>query len=91
MCHLQADQVSFLRTLQSDELWNFYYGRPISIYIIDPETGDLQVANLGPREENHFDFHVPRGIFYYRAFLTATFYLTSKALEGFANSAVEGG
>ena len=65
---LQSDQVSYFRTLQSDELWNFYYGRPISVYIIDPETGDLQVANLGPREEHRFDFHVPRGIVFFKYF-----------------------
>jgi len=58
----QADQVSVLRTLQNDELFNFYYGEPLSVYFIDPDTGELRVANLGPRQDHGFALHIPRGM-----------------------------
>jgi len=59
---LQKDDFSSFHVLNSDELWHFYYGRPITIYLIDPETGELEEANLGPRQEHHFTFLVPRGL-----------------------------
>ena len=61
LLNFQANEVSIFRVLQSDELWHFYFGRPITVYLINPENGNLEVFNLGPREDHYFFVLVPRG------------------------------
>ena len=59
--YFQDHDFSTFHVLASDEQWHFYYGRPLNIYVIDPETKDLRIATLGPRENNHFFYNVPHG------------------------------
>lgn len=43
---LLEDKFSAFHRIQSDELWHFYAGSPIHIYVIDPQ-GNLQMICLG--------------------------------------------
>ncbi len=44
---LREGEVSHFHQLKSDELWYFHAGSPLSIYMLHPETGELQVVKLG--------------------------------------------
>lgn len=48
---LEGKQISKFHRLKSDELWHFYDGSSLVIYIIDKE-GDLEIMKLG-RDINH--------------------------------------
>lgn len=52
---LQDKDHSRLHKLQSDELWHFYHGSPVTLYIITPE-GDLETKTLGPRPDKGHGF-----------------------------------
>ena len=43
---LPAEQFSAFHRIQSDELWHFYAGEPLNIYVIDGE-GVLSIIKLG--------------------------------------------
>ena len=43
-----GDQVSRMHRLQSDEIWHFYKGSPISIVELLPENGGFRETLLGP-------------------------------------------
>jgi hypothetical protein len=47
---LSAGEVSVLHRLKSDELWHFYAGGPLSLFVIHP-GGDLREIALGPDPE----------------------------------------
>jgi uncharacterized protein len=43
---LEGDQVSVLHRLKSDEIWHFYDGSTIDIYIFD-QSGKMRIESLG--------------------------------------------
>lgn len=50
---LEGNQFSAFHLLQSDELWHFYDGSDLEIYIINPK-GELIVRKLGRSEDADF-------------------------------------
>jgi uncharacterized protein len=62
---LKGDQVSCLHRLQSDEIWHFYAGAGLTLYLIDPE-GTLQTVKLGddPEQDENFSAIVPAGCWF---------------------------
>ena len=59
---LKKSQISKFHRLKSDEIWHFYSGSSLFIYIIE-EKGKLQKIKLGPDAENReqFQYAVKRG------------------------------
>jgi hypothetical protein len=47
---LEGKQFSAFHRIKSDELWHFYYGTPLYVYVID-KTGELQIIKLGNNPE----------------------------------------
>lgn len=56
---LEGNQFSAFHILQSDELWHFYYGSDLKVYIINPE-GDLIVKKLGRSEDAEFQITIAK-------------------------------
>src|SRR5690606_17226591 len=54
---LHGEQVSNLHRLQSDEIWHFYDGSSVKIYIIN-ETGELKEKTLGRNLEAGEEFQI---------------------------------
>lgn len=54
---LRSSQVSRLHRLKSDELWNYHYGSPITIHIID-SNGNYCEKKLGPNPDNKESFQI---------------------------------
>lgn len=48
---LEGRYFSSFHRIQSDEIWHFYYGDPLNIYVIQPE-GQLDVIRLGNEPED---------------------------------------
>ncbi len=44
---LPGHEVSYFHRLKSDEVWHFYQGSPVSLYVISP-AGDFNETRLGP-------------------------------------------
>ncbi|MCY7350683.1 MAG: cupin domain-containing protein [Cytophagaceae bacterium] len=44
---LEGHHFSALHRIQSDEIWHFYAGNPLDIFLLN-ETGLLQITRLGP-------------------------------------------
>ncbi len=44
---LENHHHSALHRIQSDEVWHFYAGGPLNVYVIDPATGELETIRLG--------------------------------------------
>jgi len=42
-------------------LWSFVHGDPLTVYIINIYTGELETRNLGPEENSRFFTIIPRG------------------------------
>jgi uncharacterized protein len=59
---VEKDNFSALHKLQSDEMWHFYTGNPLTVYSISPE-GELTEMILGPDPEKGHVFQavVPMG------------------------------
>ena len=47
---LEGNQFSSFHLLQSDELWHFYDGSPVILYIIKPK-GELSIKKLGKEKD----------------------------------------
>ena len=62
---LEKGQRSALHRIQSDEVWHFYAGGPLSVFVIAP-TGDLSVIRLGNRTDGAevFQAMVPAGCWF---------------------------
>ncbi|GAB2802040.1 cupin domain-containing protein [Rhabdobacter roseus] len=63
---LESHHVSALHRIQSDELWHFYAGGPLEVYVIYPEDGRLEVIRLGddPEAGEVFQAAVPAGTWF---------------------------
>ncbi|RLD53703.1 MAG: hypothetical protein DRJ05_15995 [Bacteroidetes bacterium] len=59
---LKSNEHSNFHRLKSDEIWHFYSGSPINVYIISP-TGKLTINTCGPYAErgNVFQLLIPKG------------------------------
>jgi len=62
---LKSGQISAFHRLQSDEIWHFYTGSPIRVYIID-QVGVLSETLLGPDVLNKevFQLVIPHGCWF---------------------------
>lgn len=62
---LKSGQVSHFHRLNSDEIWHFYSGSPLSLYIIDKE-GRLSSIKIGSNPENGelLQFAIPKGTWF---------------------------
>ncbi len=63
---LEGHHVSALHRIQADEVWHFYAGDPLEVYVIDPKTGDLSIIRLGndPEAGQVFQAVVPAGMWF---------------------------
>ena len=48
---LESHQYSALHRIQADELWHFYAGDPLEVFVIHPASGALEIIRLGPDPE----------------------------------------
>jgi predicted cupin superfamily sugar epimerase len=62
---LESHHVSALHRIQADEVWHFYAGGPLDVFVIDP-AGKLSVIHLGPDLANGqvFQTVVPAGCWF---------------------------
>ncbi len=62
---LEGNQVSNMHRLKSDEIWHFYDGSTILIYIFD-ESGKLKLNHLGSeiKDGDSFQIIVPKGCWF---------------------------
>lgn len=62
---LPAGQFSAFHRIQSDEMWHFYAGSALSLYIIDP-TGRCERLKLGacPEQGQQFQLVAPAGCWF---------------------------
>lgn len=62
---LEGREFSALHRLRSDEMWHFYTGSPLRIYVIG-ETGELQQIVLGgnPERGETFQAVIPAGCWF---------------------------
>lgn len=60
---LEAHHFSAFHRIQSDEMWHFYAGDALEIFVIESETGNLEIIRLGndPEKEETFQAVVPAG------------------------------
>jgi len=59
---LESREFSAFHRIASDEIWHFYKGSPLSIYIINP-SGNMMRVVLGsdPTQNQLFQFTIPKG------------------------------
>ena len=48
---LESHNRSALHRIQSDEVWHFYEGGPLEVFVIEPDSGVLTVIRLGNRPD----------------------------------------
>ncbi len=62
---LESHHVSALHRIASDEVWHFYAGGPLEIFVISP-TGELTIIRLGnnPERGEVFQAVVPAGYWF---------------------------
>jgi predicted cupin superfamily sugar epimerase len=62
---LENHHFSALHRLESDEMWHFYAGGPLNVYVIQP-SGELEVIRLGnnPDRGEVFQAVVPAGCWF---------------------------
>lgn len=63
---LEGHQCSALHRIQADELWHFYAGDALEVFVIYPEEGTLEVIRLGRDSEagEVFQAVVPAGAWF---------------------------
>ena len=63
---LENENKSALHRIQSDEVWHFYAGGPLNVYVIEPASGTLSTIRLGshPDREEVFQAVVPAGCWF---------------------------
>jgi predicted cupin superfamily sugar epimerase len=62
---LEGEQFSGFHRIKSDELWHFYAGGPLNVYVINPQ-GELYIIKLGNNPDNDevFQAAVPAGCWF---------------------------
>ncbi len=62
---LENHHFSALHRIQADEMWHFYAGGPLNVYVIHPD-GSLEIIKLGPDPDNGevFQAVVPAGTWF---------------------------
>ena len=62
---LESGQFSSLHRIQADEVWHFYAGDPLDVFVIDP-GGELTIIRLGKRLDQGevFQAVVPAGCWF---------------------------
>ncbi|RAJ98067.1 hypothetical protein LX87_02975 [Larkinella arboricola] len=62
---LETHHFSALHRIQADELWHFYAGGPLNVYVIHP-AGQLEIIRLGnnPEQGEVFQAVVPAGCWF---------------------------
>jgi predicted cupin superfamily sugar epimerase len=63
---LESQNFSAFHRIKADEMWHFYAGEALDIFVIDQETGQLQIIKLGNNPENGETFQavVPAGAWF---------------------------
>lgn len=63
---LEGHHFSALHRIQADEVWHFYAGDPLEVFVIYPESGALDIIRLGPDPEADevFQAVVPAGAWF---------------------------
>jgi len=63
---LENHNRSVLHRIQSDEVWHFYAGGPLNVYVIEPTSGTLSTIRLGnvPERGEVFQAVVPAGCWF---------------------------
>ncbi len=63
---LEGHHFSALHRIQADEVWHFYAGDPLEVFVIHAENGALEVIRLGPDPEagEVFQAVVPAGAWF---------------------------
>ena len=63
---LQKENISAFHRIKSDEMWHFYAGDPLEVFVIYPETGKLEIIKLGsdPDRGETFQAVVPAGTWF---------------------------
>lgn len=63
---LESHNFSAFHRIQSDEMWHFYAGEVLEIFVIDSETREMQVIRLGndPEKGETFQAVVPAGAWF---------------------------
>ena len=49
---LEAKDFSAFHRIQSDEMWHFYAGDALEVFVIYPETGELEIIKLGANPDS---------------------------------------
>ena len=62
---LESHHISALHRIQSDEIWHFYAGSPLNVFVIQPD-GELVIIRLGsnPGQGEVFQAVVPTGCWF---------------------------
>lgn len=63
---LEGHHFSALHRIEGDEVWHFYAGDPLEVYVIDAESGALEIIRLGknPDAGEVFQAVVPAGAWF---------------------------
>ncbi len=63
---LEGHHFSALHRIQADEVWHFYAGDSLEVFVIQPSSGALEVIRLGPDPEagEMFQAVVPAGAWF---------------------------
>jgi uncharacterized protein len=63
---LESHNFSAFHRIQADEMWHFYAGDALEVFVIDPGSGELKVIRLGddPEKGETFQAVVPAGAWF---------------------------
>ncbi|ACT95141.1 cupin domain-containing protein [Dyadobacter fermentans] len=63
---LESHNFSAFHRIQADEMWHFYAGEALEVFVIDEKTGELTVIRLGNDPDNGETFQavVPAGAWF---------------------------
>ncbi len=63
---IESSKNSKLHKIKSDELWHFYHGEPLDIFILDPNSARFEVLTLGSNMEEgqHLQLVVPKNCWF---------------------------
>jgi len=63
---LESHNFSAFHRIQADEMWHFYAGEALEVFVIDEKIGDLSIIRLGNNPDNGETFQavVPAGAWF---------------------------